>query len=145
MTDVIAILEDNADRIGRMRTCLSAHFPELDQMYFESAPLMRQWLGDHLGEVVLISLDHDLPIQGDCGTGRDIANYLATFPPSCPVIVHTSNEHFAPGMMFVLSDAGWPTARVYPHDQQDWVVLGWVDAIRGCVKAGLLNPSPSRV
>jgi hypothetical protein len=138
MANVIAILEDNADRISRMRACLSNSLPEFEQVYFESAPHMRDWLDAHLAEVVLISLDHDLPIDRDCGTGRDIADYLAGLPPTCPVIVHTSNEYFAPEMMFALSDSGWPVRRVYPHDDHDWVAAGWLNAILEFIDAGLL-------
>jgi hypothetical protein len=59
-----------------------------------------------------------------------------TFREDLPVIVHTSNEFFAPGMMGVLRDAGWPIARVYPHSDHNWVRRGWAEQIREFSSAG---------
>jgi hypothetical protein len=132
----VVILEDNAERLGKIRACLTDLLPDAEQIYFDSASMMISWLADHIGSVVLISLDHDLPIEGDHGTGRQVADYLAGIAPTCPVVVHTSNEFFAPGMMGVLSDAGWPVARVYPHGDQDWVNLGWAKQIRQFIESG---------
>src|SRR5438045_2600017 len=109
----IAILEDSPQRIEAMRQCLSQNLPQVPQVhFFESAYLMIDWLGEYLSEVVLISLDHDLPLRdaiGDSanfGSGRQVADYLASLPPTCPVIVHSSNQNFAPGMVFALMDQG---------------------------------------
>ena len=49
---------------------------------------MIAWLGEHLGNVALVSLDHDLPLRDhagkaiDCRTGRQAADYLASVPPT---------------------------------------------------------------
>lgn len=130
MPNAVAILEDNAERLEEMRACLAKVLPGLEQVYFDNAFLMIEWLKAHLAQVVLISLDHDLPTDPDCGTGRDVADFLAGLPPTCPVIVHTSNEYFAPGMMQVLGEAQWPTARVYPHNDHNWIRCDWADQIR---------------
>jgi hypothetical protein len=136
MSSLIAILEDDPDRLVKMRDCISRLMPGAQQSYFDSASNMISWLSGHLGEIDLISLDHDLPLEGNHGTGRQVADYLATRSPVCPVIVHTSNEFFSPGMLQVLTDAGWPVFRVYPHGDLDWVNLGWADQIRRLIKRG---------
>jgi hypothetical protein len=135
---LVAILEDNAERIFEMRKCISGLLPDAKQIYFDDAAAMMNWLSDHLGEVVLISLDHDLPVDGDHGTGRQVADFLAGLAPTCPAIVHTSNEFFGPGMMSVLNDAGWPVARVYPHSDIDWIAAGWSDQIRKYLRSGMI-------
>ena len=90
---VVAILEDDPARIAAMRACLDELLPGAAAAFFEDAMQMIAWLGRHLGDVVLISLDHDLPLRADrgrtvdCGTGRQVADYLASVPPICPVIV----------------------------------------------------------
>jgi len=137
--EFIAILEDNDERLIQMRACLSELLPQLSQIYFDDASAMIAWLAEHLSQVVLISLDHDLPIDPDHGTGRQVVDYLATQPPVCPVMVHTSNEFFAPGMMCVLTDAGWPAVRVYPHSDHDWVQRGWAEQIGRLVASGWIR------
>ncbi len=119
VADQVAILEDDPNRITAMRACLTETLPGAEVVVFDDARKMIAWLGQNLGEVVLIALDHDLPLRNhegkaiDCGTGRQVADYLASVPPTCPVIVHSSNNFFAPGMSFALKDAGWPVSRVY--------------------------------
>ena len=132
MRRVIVILEDDSRRLEEMRRCVASHVPECAIECFDRAGAMIAWLEDHLAEVALISLDHDLPILKDgtdAGSGRMVAEWLAARPPACPVIVHTSNENFAPGMMRVLRDAGWTLCRVYPHDDCVWIAVDWVGAL----------------
>jgi len=133
---LVAILEDDADRVAAMRACLSAVLPGVDAVFFEDAREMITWLRHHLSEVELLSLDHDLPLRGrggatiDCGTGRQVVDYLASLPPTCPVIVHSSNDACAAGMFFALNDAGWTCSRVYPHDGEAWVRETWSERVR---------------
>src|SRR6185437_154259 len=128
----IAILEDNADRMDEMRACLAEVLPGVPVVFFENAMEMISWLEQHLGEVVLISLDHDLPfLDGsgrpiDCGDGRMVADFLAATPPTCPVIVHSSNNNCAPGMFFALEESGWPVTRVVPYEDHTWVRGAWL-------------------
>jgi len=115
-----------------MRRCVAAQAPECVVECFDRADAMIAWLEANLAEVALISLDHDLPSRPDgqdAGTGRIVADWLATRVPCCPVIVHSSNENFAPGMMRVLRDAGWSHLRVYPHDDCAWIGTAWRDAL----------------
>lgn len=144
MPTFVAILEDNAERLCEMRACLADLLPQYEAVYFDDAFAMVDWLRHHLPEVVLISLDHDLPADFDHGTGRQVADFLSVVPPVCPVIVHTSNEFFAPGMLRVLSDGGWPIARVYPHADHNWLKAGWAEQIREFIKNGLVFDSSAQ-
>ena len=146
MPDYVAILEDDAARIAKMRERLADLLPRHEHVFFDSAIEMIAWLRDHLADVALISLDHDLPLHAtrdgaeiDCGNGRLVADYLATLPATCPLIVHSSNDHFAPGMVRVLRDAGWPLRRVYPHDGTAWVSKAWADELHTFIRNGYLN------
>ena len=65
----------------------------------------------------------------DPGTGRDVANYLATRSPSCPVIIHTTNGLAAPGMAMVLDDAGWKNDGVVPYNDLQWISEWWLKKV----------------
>jgi hypothetical protein len=140
--EYVAILEDNADRIVAMRLCVAEALPGFEVIFFDKLQEMIAWLGQHLGEVLLISLDHDLPLRNeegksiDCGTGREVADYLVSLPPTCPVIVHSSNDACAAGMFFALKDAGWPCSRVYPCDDTAWIGDAWSDQVRRYIHEG---------
>ena len=119
-----------------MRECVAGELPPHELVAFDNADEMIVWLEDHLGEVALISLDHDLPlmqardgVRVDAGDGRMVANWLAARTPCCPIIVHTSNQNFAPGMMRVLRDGGWTHTRIYPHDDCAWIATTWVEEL----------------
>jgi len=135
VTETIAILEDDGTRIAAMESALANVLPTVPVSFFDNAQQMIDWLQRHLPEVILISLDHDLPLRGpagqiiDCGTGRQVADFLASIAPTCPVIVHSSNQYCAPGMFFALKDAGWPCSRVYPCDDLSWIGGAWADQI----------------
>jgi len=136
MSKLIAILEDDAARILAMRQWLAMRYSMYEQVFFgEAAPLI-EWLGDHVGETSLISLDHDLePPLGsspnyDSGTGRDVANFLAAQVPSCPIIIHSTNVPAALGMMFVLQDACWQVQKVLPYEDTLWIKEIWGPMVR---------------
>lgn len=105
--------------------------------FFDNAPDMITWLDEHLLEVVLLSLDHDLGPNRDRngeifdpGTGRDVVDFLAQKTPVCPVIVHTSNGDRAPGMMFALEYSHWTKCRVVPYDGNAWISQVWAKAMK---------------
>jgi hypothetical protein len=135
--DVLAILEDDPRRVAAMRACAADVLPNIDIVIFEDASAMIDWLGQNLADVVFISLDHDLPM--DRGMGRQVADHLAALAPTCPVIVHSSNELGASGMYFELKRAGWPCKRVYPRDDVAWVGTAWKDELERFVKAGWIG------
>jgi len=137
----IAILEDEQRRLTAMGACVAAACPSHQTISFADASAMIAWLSEHLHEAELISLDHDLPetraedgVATDAGTGRMVADWLASQPPTCPVIVHTSNENVAPGMLFVLRDGGWDVRRVYPYEDCAWIAQAWADEARRLLK-----------
>lgn len=137
MPPVVAILEDDSGRIDEMRACLAGVLPGAECIFFDRADEMLAWLGQHLSNILLISLDHDLPLRGpvgqsiDPGTGRQVADYLASIrPPKCPGIVHSSNEPCAQGMFFALKQAGWPCSRVVPYDDRAWIAASWSEEVR---------------
>jgi hypothetical protein len=141
----VAILEDNILRIAEMRAALMEVLPQYRVVVFDEAPQMIQWLGEHLGEVVLISLDHDLPVTFtkagqpvECGNGQDITSHLAPLPPVCPVIVHSANLECAVRMQDALQKADWPHVRITPHDGESWIGHEWVAAIRKFKESGLI-------
>lgn len=99
-----------------MQAVLAESLPAYEVAIFANAQRMIDWLAGHMAAVVLVSLDHDLPIRTpeglpiDSGTGRQVANYLASRPPTCPVIVHSSNPDSAPGMFFARRMQAGPAA-----------------------------------
>lgn len=141
-----AILEDDSGRIKQMRSCAVETLPRLPLVFFDNAFEMIAWLETHLHEVALISLDHDLPLRipdgqsVDCGNGRMVADYLARFDPTCPVIVHSSNADCAAGMFFALERAGWPTKRIVPFDDLDWIATDWKRELLRLSQTGWLTP-----
>jgi CheY-like chemotaxis protein len=135
-TSTIVILDDEPERIRAMRECLSSRLPRYRVVTFDNAPDMIGWLKRHVEDACLICLDHDpgpnRSRNGDVfdpGTGRDVAEYLATRRPICPVLIHTSNSLAAPGMAMVLDDSGWVHSRVYPYNDLEWVSADWVDEV----------------
>ena len=98
---------------------------------------MQGYCEKHLSEAIVLALDHDLELQSrangrclDPGTGRQVADYLATKKPACPVVIHTSNGPAGDGMEMVLQDAHWITQRVVPADDLDWIPTTWFRAVR---------------
>jgi hypothetical protein len=137
MEPVVAILEDNERRGAAMKACLAVALPGVSSIFFESALEMVAWLGTHQAEVILISLDFDLPIKRnedgtliDYGDGAIVADYLASVPPTCPIVIHSSNAVGAFRMDTTLRAAGWPTFRVYPADDLAWIDDSWIREIR---------------
>jgi len=137
MARKIAILDDEPERIQEMIRCLNGCLPDCQVVSFDNAPDMIGWLSKHLEGGQLICLDHDLgpnrQRDGDVcdpGTGRDVADYLATRTPVCPVLVHTTNSLAAPGMAMVLDESGWKNARVVPYNDLEWIERAWVYEVK---------------
>lgn len=139
MAHKIVILEDNAERQRAMQGWLREHFYSFEAHFFAVASEIIDYLRDHLSEAIAISLDHDLELLPgsdgslvDPSTGREVAEFLATCSPVCPVIIHTTNSPAAVGMEMVLQEANWETRRVVPHDDLVWIEEDWFPALR-CV------------
>jgi CheY-like chemotaxis protein len=133
----IVILEDNADRCRVMQECLADRFPQYPVYCFRTAATLIEHLERSLECVIAISLDHDLEPEtrgsGDPGTGRDVANYLATRAPICPIVIHTTNAFGALGMKDVLEQAGWHTYSVSPFDDTAWIPQVWFPTMRRAI------------
>lgn len=147
---MIVILEDYGPRIAAMNVVLRESLCRVPFVFIEDAHEAIAHLGEHLPEIDLISLDHDLPIRRDaenrlidCGTGREVADYLAKLPPTCPVIVHSSNVTCADAMTIVLRDAGWPCKRVHPRDDLAWIRDEWTQAVRDYIRDGWISTPDS--
>ena len=132
----IAILEDDAARTYEFSACIRECFPDYKIEVFDNAPDMIRWLPQYLSDTRLICLDHDLGPNRligeqpfDPGTGRDVADYLATRQPICPVLIHTTNSLAAPGMQLVLDDAGWQCLRIVPYNDLEWVRGSWLEMV----------------
>lgn len=133
----IVILDDEEPRQVAMLQVLNTLGVCNKIKIFDNAPDMISWLEDHLPEVVLLSLDHDLGPNRqrdgevfDPGTGRHVVDFLIQKAPVCPVIVHTSNGDCAPGMMFALEYANWTKCRVVPYDGNAWIYQAWARAMK---------------
>ena len=132
MTQIILILDDNADRLAAMESLLVESYPQYQIVLFDNAPDTIEWLKKNLSSVVVMSLDHDLgpnrerDVQVfDPGTGKDVVDYLVTQKPVCPIIVHSSNYEGRDRMIFSLEVAGWVTSYVIPHAELEWINDTW--------------------
>jgi hypothetical protein len=143
MRRTIAVLEDNLDRIAAMGDCLEDKFPFFERRFFRTAPDAIAWLTDNHSKLTCLSLDHDLEPatsqDGDPGTGRVVADFLATLAPRCPVIIHTTNRLAADGMEFVLLDSGWPVERIMPYEDCRWIAEAWLPLVRQVIVASALR------
>jgi hypothetical protein len=136
----IVVLEDNNERRALMEDCLADRFYQYERRFFDTTSETIHFLKEHLGEVIAISLDHDLELKTDrhgqavdCGTGREVADYLSGHAPVCPVIIHSTNTAAALGMEMVLREAQWETKRVIPFGDLEWIPSQWFRAIRKAV------------
>jgi hypothetical protein len=135
MDKYIAILEDCPERAERMTECIKKSSIPFKEVFFSNAFLMIEWLIQNLSNVVLISLDHDLDLilegqeSRDPGDGRDVANYLSSHNPFCPVILHTSNYFGRESMKYNLLDKGWSVSIVMPSPDPDWIDSDWLSCV----------------
>jgi hypothetical protein len=129
----IVILEDDPYRTQEMIHRLLELYPGVEVVIFDNAPDMIDWLKEHLEQAKIICLDHDLgPNRSrhgelfDPGTGRDVADYLSTKKPVCPILIHTTNNIAAPGMLMALDESGWLHSRVIPYCDLEWIKETWI-------------------
>lgn len=120
MNDIerILILEDNQERINAFKKAVELLDGEWVLKIWRDAPTMIDECSEYLPNARLISLDHDLNSEPgavrDPGTGVDVAKFLSIFPPSCPVILHSSNHERVYSMLNELRFSGWTLDRVGP-------------------------------
>jgi CheY-like chemotaxis protein len=126
----VLILEDDPTRINRFKSVLSGLGSSIDLKVWRSAKEMIKELGNYIQTATLISLDHDLaPIEHgdqDPGDGLDVAKFLASQTPVCPVIIHSSNVSRSDAMEGALELEDWIVKRVAPIGN-DWIEIDWVN------------------
>lgn len=142
----IAILEDNAERIAAMKKWLADRLYMYEHCFFEAADQLIDWLAVNKQRVLIMSLDHDLePLhQSQPGTGRLVADYLATKSPSFPIILHSTNRPAVVGMKQVLEESGWQCTVVAPYEDLTWIDEAWWPALRQQVLELALDEQPRR-
>jgi hypothetical protein len=125
---VLLMLEDNAERIRRFMRALRRIDPAMPLQVWRDAWTMIREVGPLLPASRLISLDHDLEPDAanaaDPGTGWDVTKHLASLPPVCPVIIHTSNAERAGWMKGEFELGGWHYHCVAPLGD-DWIEQHW--------------------
>lgn len=99
------ILEDDKRRSEAMRDRLPDRFYQFELIFFDSCIEIIRYMKKHAKGIIGLYLEHDLISQlddagvtYDPGTGRDVADYLATVHPLFPVIIQSTNEFGALGM-----------------------------------------------
>lgn len=150
MAEFVAILEDSTDRISGFKACAAKLFPNAQIIVLDQSQQMIEWLKQHLTETLFISLDHDLPYRPledgtflDFGNGMEVADYLSTLPPVCPIVVHSSNDTAAQDMVIALKESGWPCHRVYPCGGDLWISTAWAETVNALILNGWINPRRS--
>jgi len=123
------ILEDNVNRTESFYEAASLSDSKVDVKVWRIAQQMIEELPNYINKASLISLDHDLYRHTDDdpepGTGREVANYLSTLVPSCPVIIHSTNTDAAWGMHNELTYAGWRAEIIHHLDEPNWIQTRW--------------------
>jgi len=135
--NLILILEDNEDRIKNFQNAVASLGKDSSVQIWNDAPTMIAELPSVLNRACLISLDHDLNPQRneavDPGTGLEVAEFLAKYPPICPVLIHSTNYEKAWSMHNELRFGGWQVDRVGPIGD-DWIQCLWLPKVRLLLK-----------
>jgi hypothetical protein len=127
------MLEDDADRLDRFRAAAGQLGVDLNS--WPDAFLMVAEFAQFLHTAFLISLDHDLEPTGpnDPGDGLHVAKHLATLPPACPVLIHTSNGARGDWMEGELDLASWTYHRIAPLGD-DWIEVDWFRIVKRALR-----------
>lgn len=124
----IVMLEDDFDRIERFRSVLAKRTVDGELRVSRTVSDFVASYAALLSTPDLVALDHDLftdsPSDPDPGDGRDVAAFLATKTPVCPILIHSTNAPAADSMLFTLREAGWTVDRISPLGD-DWIEAYW--------------------
>lgn len=125
---LIVMLEDDRDRIARFQSMLTDPTVNGSLTVSRTAYDFINSYETSNSTPDLIALDHDLftdrPDDPDPGDGRDVAAYLASKQPVCPVLIHSTNAPAAESMLFTLDEVGWTVDRISPLGE-DWIEAYW--------------------
>jgi len=131
MSQVVLMLEDNADRLTRFSRVLREAWPQLTLHHWRDAAEMIRECPPYLSDCVLICLDHDLdPIptpdcfSRDAGDGLQVAKFLAAAKPTCPILIHSSNGDGARRMLGEFELACCQACTILPLGE-DWIEIYW--------------------
>ncbi len=125
---VIAVLEDNPDRVAEMRRWLGERFEGYETFFTDDPDTLIGYLAGRPGAVLAVSLDHDLHERPDMSTevtGMQVVDYLVTQPPRFPVVVHSSNRPAVARMRRRLTRKNWGVSVVVPFDDTAWIGDDW--------------------
>lgn len=132
----VILLEDNADRIRDFEAAVASLGPEFRLRVWHDAPTMVAECLPVLTQCCLISLDHDLnPLAHaaqDPGTGLEVAEFLASQQPVCPVIIHTSNTERRWSIHNEFRFARW-RVEIVPPIGEGWIQRSWLPRARALV------------
>lgn len=133
----VFILEDQPKRVARFQQVVDRLTSKIDLSCHRSAQSFIAAWGRDRSHVGIVSLDHDLYVEGDSdeepGDGLMVAQFLANFSPVCPVVIHSSNADRANVMAGVLESSGWKVHRV-PAVGQDWIESDWAKVVAYVLK-----------
>ena len=128
------ILEDSINRASAFQEAASGFFPPQTLKLWRIAQQMIKELPLFFDHATIISLDHDLyrhePHDPEPGTGREVANYLATLQPVCPVIIHSTNTDAAWGMCNELTHSKWQADLIHHLDEPQWIQQKWAALVQ---------------
>jgi hypothetical protein len=127
----VLIFEDNAKRIADFERTVPALGEHFALKVWRDAPSMISECEQFFSSASLISLTYGSePKPWD--TGLEVAKFLATCRPACPIIIHTSNSDRAHSMQNELRFADWNTELVSPL-AENWVQTHWFETARKMV------------
>lgn len=126
----ILILEDTPARIERFKRIMQSQLPLARLEIVNTASAMVALIKNQLSESFAVSLDHDLYVSGvdEPGDGLQIATHLSSLPPSCPVIIHTSNSVKSSEMQGVLESESWEV-RLAGAIGENWIESDWITEV----------------
>lgn len=127
MKDTVLVLEDNLLRIKGFETMVRGI--GLRVIWWNNAWMMIRALPSLLPQAALISLDHNLEERIDPfvspGNGFDVARYLISQTPVCPVILHSGSIEHREAMRQCMHQAGWE-ARCVPSEDSRRIAVSWL-------------------
>jgi hypothetical protein len=133
----LLVLEDSLSRLTALQG--AANRLSLEIVHWSDVHAMRREAPGYFGSTAVISLDYDLSGSpyteiGDPGTGQDIVEFLLTFNPFCPVILHTSLDSRGKMLATSLRRAGWQSEWIGLKEQKD--LLHWEALVKNYLRVG---------
>ena len=131
----ILLIEDDLNRVRQISEWLP---PDVRLVHARSAGRAIGILERDRNAYAGIMLDHDL--QGHAATDRDtelsgttvVKRIVALVPNNTPVLVHSMNISYSPGMVTVLSNAGFSVTRLPMMVMTQEKLVEWLDEVREC-------------